>query len=170
LTVEETALARATITHCLMFDTEALEAATFYVSLFPDARLGRVSRYGANQPMPEGTVLVAEFAIGPARFVALNAGRRTAPSEAHSIMVDCDDQAEIDRLWAALTADGGQPIQCGWLKDRWGVAWQINYGRMMDIIAESDPETRDRVMAAMMSMVKIDVAGLERAYRGERAA
>ncbi len=149
---------------CLWFDTQAEDAVKFYVSLFEDSRITAMSNYGKGARMPEGTVLVVAFELAGTQFMALNGGPLFPFTEASSMMVRCDSQAEIDRLWDALTAGGGKPGQCGWLKDRYGLSWQIVSSRIGEMM--KDQSATDRVMAAVMGMGKIDMAKLEAAYRG----
>ena len=155
------------VSTCLWFDTQAEEAANLYTSLFENSSLKVASRYGKNDRMPEGLAMVVLFTLAGTEFMALNGGPMFKHSEASSTTVQCDSQAEIDRLWAALTADGGKESQCGWLKDRFGLSWQIVSNRMGEFMSSGDPARSARVMAAMMQMVKIDVAKLEAAYHGE---
>jgi predicted 3-demethylubiquinone-9 3-methyltransferase (glyoxalase superfamily) len=153
---------------CLWFDGVAEEAANFYVSLLPDSRIDKVMRSPADNPStPEGGVLTVEFTLAGAPFMGLNGGPQFPFTEAVSFSVDCDDQEEVDRLWDALTADGGKPVQCGWLKDRYGLSWQIVPKAMARLLGGEDKAGAKRAMEAMMQMVKLDVAELERAYRGE---
>jgi len=157
-------MAMSKIAPCLWFDGEAEEAAKFYVSLFADSAIGAVSRWGEGAPYPAGTALMVEFTLGGRRFQALNGGARFPHSEAISFSVDCLDQAEVDRYWEALLA-GGAPSQCGWLKDRFGVSWQIVPKALGEILSRGDKAGAVRAMAAMMGMIKLDVAALEAAYR-----
>ncbi len=154
------------VSTCLWFDTEAEEAAKFYVSLFPGSRVTAVTRYGKDMPMPEGTVLTVVFDLAGTEFMALNGGPLFKFSEASSMVVQCDSQAEIDRLWSALLAGGGREQQCGWLKDRYGLPWQIVPARLRDMMQDPDPTKTDRVMAAVHKMVKLDVGKLDAAYNG----
>jgi predicted 3-demethylubiquinone-9 3-methyltransferase (glyoxalase superfamily) len=159
------------ITPCLWFDGTAEEAARFYVSLLPDSRIDNIMRAPADNPStPKGAVLVVEFTLAGQRFMGLNGGPQFPFTEAVSFMVDCADQAEVDRLWAALTADGGSPGRCGWLKDRYGLSWQIVPKALPELLGGPDRERAGRAMQAMMNMTKIDIDGLRRAYDGERAA
>jgi predicted 3-demethylubiquinone-9 3-methyltransferase (glyoxalase superfamily) len=151
---------------CLWFDRDGEEAAKFYVSLLGNSKIGKITRYGKNDRMPEGLAMVVTFELAGTPYMALNGGPIYKLSEATSIVVQCEDQAEIDRLWAALTADGGKEIMCGWLKDRFGVSWQIVSNRVGALMTDPDPAVRGRVMAAVMGMVKIDVAALEKAAKG----
>ena len=153
------------ITTFLTYESRAEEAATFYVSLFKHSKIVSVSRYGDNQPLPKGTVLTVAFELDGQRFVALNAGAQFQGkfSDAMSLSVDCETQAEIDELWDKLIADGGSPVACGWLHDRFGVSWQIVPREMGELIGSADPARANRVMQAMMKMVKLDIAALKRA-------
>jgi len=152
------------ITPCLWYDGQAEEAANFYVSLLPDSRIDRVMRSPADNPStPEGAVLTVEFTLAGQTYVALNGGPLFHFTEAVSFMIACDDQQEVDRLWDALTADGGSPSQCGWLKDRFGMSWQIVPRRLMELMNSPDLDRARRVMQAMMEMGKIDIAAIERA-------
>jgi predicted 3-demethylubiquinone-9 3-methyltransferase (glyoxalase superfamily) len=154
------------IAPCLWFDGEAEEAARFYVSLLPDSRIDRVQNNVADSPGGKtGTVLVVEFTLAGQRFLALNGGRRFEYTHAVSFFIDCADQAEVDRLWDGLL-EGGAAEQCGWLKDRYGVPWQIVPRVLLRMLADPDPAKAARVMQAMMDMIKIDIAALEKAYRG----
>jgi predicted 3-demethylubiquinone-9 3-methyltransferase (glyoxalase superfamily) len=150
---------------CLWFDGgKAEEAASFWVSLLPDSRIEKVWRTPADTPSgPAGTVLTVDFTLGGRLFQGLNGGPEFTFNEAISLVVECDDQAEVDRLWAALTADGGEPGPCGWLKDRFGVSWQIVPRRLNELVSDPDPERARRAMEAMLKMGKIEIAELERA-------
>ena len=152
------------VSTCLWYEREGLEAAELYVSLLPNSRITQVTRYGPGAPMPEGTPMLINFTLAGVDFAALNGGPHFKHSEAASLFVLCDDQAEIDRLWAALTADGGAESMCGWLKDRWGVSWQIQPKQATDWIRE--PIGHARVLQAMMRMRKIDLAVCEAAFAG----
>jgi len=154
------------ITPFLWFDHQAEEAASFYVSLFEGSRIVTVSRYGAGAPRPKGSAMVVEFELCGQRFQALNGGPVFKFTEAISLVVHCESQAEVDKLWSALTANGGQESQCGWLKDRFGLSWQIVPIRFLELMQDPDPAKAGRVMAAMMKMKKFDVAELERAHAG----
>lgn len=151
---------------CLWFDSDAEAAANLYVALFPGARVTHVTRYGAGAPLPEGTALVIQLDLGGTRLMLLNGGPVFRQSEAASIVVECATQGEIDRLWGALTADGGAPGRCGWLKDRFGVSWQIVPARIGVWMTSADAAARGRVMAAIMGMDKLDLAVLEAAFAG----
>src|SRR3954471_2018002 len=152
------------ISPCLWFATEAEEAANFYVSLLPGSRIDHVQRNTGDTPAgKDGSVLVVAFNLAGQKFVALHGGTRAESSHAISFVIDCADQAETDRLWDALS-EGGAPGQCGWLKDRFGITWQIVPSALPRLLSAPDPAKAKRVMQAMMRMTKIDIAGLERAY------
>ncbi len=155
------------VSTCLWFDTEAEDAVNFYVSIFEDSHVVRMSRYGKDQRMPAGTVLTVEFDLAGTRFMALNGGPLFKFTEASSMVVKCDTQAEIDRVWEALLADGGCEVQCGWLKDKYGLSWQIVPVELGDMMQDPDGEKTARVMAALLQMVKLDVAKLTAAFKGE---
>ena len=155
-----------TITPCLWFDGNGLEAAEHYVSVIPDSRVTDVSYYGPDQPGEQGKVMTVAFELSGRPFTALNGGPMYKFTEAVSMQVECDDQAEIDRLWEALTADGGQPGRCGWLKDRFGLSWQIVPASMGQLLGGDDPAKAGRAVQAMMQMNKLDIAALERARAG----
>ena len=152
------------ITPFLWFESEAEEAALSYVSLFENSRITHVSRYGDVGPGPKGSVMVVGFELLGQRFSALNGGPAHKLSESFSLLVNCTEQAEIDRLWAKL-GDGGAYNVCGWLKDRFGLSWQINYAGLPELMT-GDPGRAARVMAAMMRMTKIDVQALKDAATG----
>lgn len=147
----------------LWFDTQAEEAANFYVSVFKNSRITDVSRYGDEGPGPAGSVMVVAFELDGLEFMALNGG----PSENYSsaFYVDCETQEEIDRLWDAL-GEGGETNVCGWLKDRFGVSWNIVPSVFAELMSDGNPEKRSRVMSAMLGMTKLEIAGLRRAYEG----
>jgi len=149
----------------LWFDTQAEEAANFYTSIFKNSKINRISRHGEGGPGPKGSVMVVSFELNGQEFVALNGGPMFKFTEAISFLVNCDTQEEVDHCWAKLT-EGGQEIQCGWLKDKFGLCWQIvptAFGRLAN---DPDPEKAGRVMQAMMKMVKMDIKILEDAYAG----
>jgi len=150
------------ITPCLWFDTEGEEAAEFYTSVFPNSRMLEVSRYGEAGPRPAGTVLTVEFELDGQHFTALNGGPEFTFDEAISFQVTCEDQDEVDYYWNTLTA-GGEESQCGWLKDKFGVSWQIVPTALPDLLGDPDPEKAQRVMQAMFGMKKLDIAALEAA-------
>jgi predicted 3-demethylubiquinone-9 3-methyltransferase (glyoxalase superfamily) len=155
---------RALVT-CLWFDTQAEEAATFYTGIFKDAKLGAVHRSTEAGPGPVGSVVLVEFELNGQKFSALNGGPQFTFNEAVSIVVPCADQAEVDYYWDRLSA-GGQEVACGWLKDRYGLCWQIVPTVFFEMIADPDPARVGRVMRAMMGMTRFDVAGLREAYAG----
>jgi predicted 3-demethylubiquinone-9 3-methyltransferase (glyoxalase superfamily) len=150
---------------CLWFDNQAEDAAKFYTSLLPNSRIGAISRYGANQPMPEGTALTVAFELGNASFIALNGGPHFRFTEATSIVVKCDTQAEIDELWARLLENGGTEQQCFWLKDRFGLSWQIVPAQLEHWLS-GDKLAAARVMSAVLASVKADIPNLQRAFDG----
>jgi len=154
------------ISTCIWFDRDGEEAANLYTSLFDNSRITAVSRYGKGAPLPEGTALLVEFTLDGTPFQALNGGPHFKLTEAASLSVRCDTQAEIDRLWTRLAADGGAESRCGWLKDRFGLSWQIVPSQMNAWMTDKDPARVARVTAAFMPMSKLDIATLEAAYRG----
>lgn len=151
------------ITTFLWFDSQAEEAANFYTSVFDDSRIVDVQRYGEAGPGEPGTVMVVRFELAGQQFIALNGGPQFAFTEAISLYVDCATQEEVDGLWARLT-DGGEEGPCGWMKDRYGLSWQIVPRALTDMLADPDPARSDRVMKAMLGMKKIDIRGLVDAY------
>jgi predicted 3-demethylubiquinone-9 3-methyltransferase (glyoxalase superfamily) len=150
------------ITPCLWFDTEGEEAANFYTSVFPNSKILNVSRYGEAGPRPAGTVMTVEFELDGLTFVALNGGPEFTFNEAISFQVSCKDQDEVDRFWSELS-EGGEEGPCGWLKDRFGVSWQIVPTALPRLLGDPDREKSQRVMAAMLGMRKIEIDELERA-------
>jgi predicted 3-demethylubiquinone-9 3-methyltransferase (glyoxalase superfamily) len=157
-----------TISPCLWFDGRAEEAAEFYASIFPDARIDHVWKSTIDTPgAKEGDVLLVEFTIAGQSYQALNGGPHDPFNDAISLSVRFKDQAEVDRYWETLTADGGEPVQCGWLRDKFGVRWQIVPDVLMEMMKDPHPARSKRVMAAMMEMVKLDVARLKEAYNQE---
>ena len=152
---------------CLWFKVDAESAARFYVDLLPGSRIEHVQRAPGPWPAGEtGDVIVVDFVLAGTSFQALNGGVPADYGTAASISVLCADQVEVDRLWAALTADGGSEIMCGWLRDRWGIPWQIVPDVLPRLLADPDPSVSGRVFAAMQNMVKLDIATLERAAVG----
>jgi predicted 3-demethylubiquinone-9 3-methyltransferase (glyoxalase superfamily) len=152
------------ITNCLWFDGQAEDAANAYVAIFPNSRIGRVSRYPENMPGNlAGKVLTVEFQLDGVAFTGLNGGPQFPFTEAVSFQIDCQDQAEVDRYWTALLADGGRESQCGWLKDRFGLSWQVVPSCLAELMSDDDKAKVGRVTAAMMKMVKLDIAALEAA-------
>jgi predicted 3-demethylubiquinone-9 3-methyltransferase (glyoxalase superfamily) len=150
----------------LWFDTEAETAANFYTGIFKDSRIGRINRYTEAGPGPAGSVMLVEFELNGNKFAALNGGPQFTFNEAVSIVVPCADQAEVDYYWSRLS-EGGQEIDCGWLKDKYGLCWQIVPTVFLDMIADPDTEKVTRVTRAMFQMKKLDIAALEKAYAGE---
>ena len=157
----------ATLFPCLWFDGNAEEAADFYVTLLPESHVDNVWRSPAETPSgPAGMVLTVDFTVAGQRFQALNGGPAFTFNEAVSFVIDCEDQAEVDRLWDALTSSGGEPGPCGWLKDRFGMSWQIVPRRLGELLDDPDRDRARRAMEAMLDMGKIDVAALESAADG----
>ena len=153
------------ISPCLWFDNRIEEAVNFYVSLF-GGKILATTYYNDAGPLPKGTVLTMTFTLQDAEFVALNGGQQMQYTEAVSFMVKCKDQAEVDKYWNALTAGGGQESRCGWLKDKYGLSWQIVPEVMPRLLMDKDPEKGKRAMQAMMTMKKLDIAALEMAHAG----
>ncbi len=155
------------IAPCLWFDGTAEEAARFYTSLFPDSRIDRVDRAAADNPSTKkGGVLTVEFTLGGRSFVGLNGGPEFPFTEAVSLQIDCADQAEVDRYWDALIEGGGAPSVCGWLKDRFGLSWQVVPKQLREMLASPDRPAAERAMKAMLEMTKLDVRELRAAYDG----
>ncbi|MGH9222532.1 MAG: VOC family protein [Acidimicrobiales bacterium] len=150
------------LTPCLWFDTDGEEAANFYTQVFPNSRITQVTRYGSAGPRPEGLVMTVAFELDGQPFVALNGGPDFTFSEAISFQVNCESQAEVDRYWTTLS-EGGEEGPCGWLKDRFGLSWQVVPTVLEALIADADQEKAQRAMAAMLGMKKIDIAEIERA-------
>ena len=148
----------------LWFDQQAEEAATFYTSIFPNSKIASVSRYGEAGPGPKGSVMTVAFELDGQCFTALNGGPHFKFTEAFSLVVNCESQEEVDHYWEKLS-DGGQIVQCGWLKDRYGLSWQIVPVIMIALLQDPDQERSQRVMKAMLTMTKLDIAGLQRAYK-----
>ena len=149
----------------LWFDTEALDAARFYCSVFPNSEVNAVSHYTEAGPGEPGTVLTVDFTLDGQPFTAINGGPQFPFTEAVSLLVECADQAEVDHYWAALT-DGGQEVQCGWLRDRYGLSWQVCPTGFVDIVNVPDRAAADRAMQAMFGMKKLDISELQRAADG----
>ena len=154
------------ITPFLWFDHEAEEAATFYVSVFENSRITAVSRYGEAGPGPAGSVLTVSFELDGQPITALNGGPHFKLTEAFSLSVDCEDQAEVDHLWEVLTFDGGKPSQCGWLKDKFGLSWQIVPTELIALMRKPDAQKVTRMTQAMFTMKKLDIAALRQAFEG----
>lgn len=151
------------ITTFLTFNNQAEEAVNLYVSIFPNARILHINRYGEGAPVPAGTVMSAAFELEGQQFTALNGGPHFTFSDGISLFVNCQSQEEVDELWEKLSA-GGAPGRCGWLKDRFGVSWQIIPSALGELLGDPDPVKAQRVMGAMLQMSKIDIAALRRAY------
>lgn len=155
------------ITPFLWFDDKAEEAAKFYASIFKNSKVGAISHYGDDMPMPKGTVMTVAFQLEGQDFVALNGGPHFKFTEAISFVVNCETQEEIDYFWEKLLAGGGEESQCGWLKDKFGLSWQIVPTILSGMVADNDAARAQRVMHAMLQMVKIDMTTLQRAYDGK---
>jgi len=155
------------ITPHLWFDSNAEEAINFYIGLFPNSKITRIARYGDAGPGPKGKVMSIDFTLNGQDFAAINGGPMFQHSAAMSLMVWCDTQAEIDELYGKLLAGGGKEQACGWVQDRFGPIWQVNYKRLAEMVSGNDRAAADRVMQAMMGMKKIDVQKLEDAYAGK---
>jgi predicted 3-demethylubiquinone-9 3-methyltransferase (glyoxalase superfamily) len=153
------------ITPCLWFDNQAEEAMHHYVSIFKNSNVGSLTRYGDAGPGPKGSVMTASFELEGQQFTALNGGPDFKFTEAISFVVDCKTQEEVDELWDKLS-EGGQTQQCGWLKDKFGLSWQIVPSVLIELMTDPDPEKTRRVTEAMLQMTKIDIATLRRAYEG----
>ena len=149
----------------LWFDDKAEEAVDFYISIFKNSKVLTVTRYGKAGPRPEGTVMVVKFHLNGQEFCALNGGPQYAFTPAISFYVDCETQQEVDELWAKLS-EGGQIVQCGWLKDKYGLSWQIVPSVLIEMLQDKDPAKAERVMKAMLQMKKIEIKGLKQAYDG----
>ena len=149
----------------LWFDSNAEEAANFYVSIFKSSKIVSISRYGEAGPGPKGSVMVVTFELDGQELMALNGGPQFKFSEAISLLVNCRNQDEVDDYWEKLSA-GGQEVQCGWLKDKFGLSWQVFPTILGELLTDKDPQKRERVMKAMLRMKKIDIAGLKRAAEG----
>jgi predicted 3-demethylubiquinone-9 3-methyltransferase (glyoxalase superfamily) len=154
-----------TISPCLWFDRQAEEAAQFYTSIFLDSRIDRILHASVDTPGAKpGETLLVDFTLAGQKYQALNGGAHDRFNDAMSLAVTCQDQAEVDRLWDALLADGGQPVQCGWLKDKFGVSWQVVPDVLPQMLNDQDRDKSRRVMEAMMQMVKLDIDALQQAY------
>jgi predicted 3-demethylubiquinone-9 3-methyltransferase (glyoxalase superfamily) len=151
------------ITPMLWFDTQAEEAANFYCSIFKNSKVTAISRYGDTGPGPKGSVMVVEFELDGQKFTGLNGGPRFKFTEAISLVVNCANQEEVDYYWEKLTGDGGQEVVCGWLKDKYGLSWQIVPVRLFELM--EDPTKSDKVMAAVMEMKKLNLSKLEEAAK-----
>ena len=154
------------ITPFLWFDGQAEQAAKFYTSIFKNSKIKKIARYTKVGPGPEGSVMTVAFTLNGQEFVALNGGPNFKFTEAISLVVNCETQAEVDRYWKKLTAGGGKAVACGWLKDKYGLFWQITPTMLTQLIADKDPDKVNRVMTAMMKMVKLDIKKLQAAAKG----
>lgn len=158
---------RTKIAPCLWFANDGEEAAKFYVSLLPNSRIDRVQKSPIDYPGGKaGSVLVIEFTLAGQRFQALNGGEKAVYTQALSLSIDCTDQQEVDRIWDAFLKNGGKEVACGWITDRWGVSWQVVPSILPRLLADPDVAKAGRAMAAMMDMVKLDVAKIEAAAKG----
>ena len=155
------------ITPFLWFDNNAEEAINLYVSIFKNSKVGKVSRYGDAGPGPKGSIMTATFELEGQEFMALNGGPHFKFTPAISLFVNCETQEEVDEIWNKFLSAGGKADQCGWLTDKYGLSWQIIPKALGEMLSDPDPEKSQRVMKAMMQMVKIDIAGLKRAYEGQ---
>ncbi|MCV3243210.1 VOC family protein [Mesorhizobium sp. ZC-5] len=158
---------RTRISPNLWFDFNAKEAVDFYVSIFPDSKVLRTSHYLKDSPGPEGEIMTIEFQLDGLVFTAINGGPQFKFNESVSFLVECKDQAEVDSYWTALLAGGGEPGVCGWLKDRFGLSWQVNWTPLIDMLLDTDQEKAGRAMQAMLKMSKLDAAVLQKAYDGK---
>jgi predicted 3-demethylubiquinone-9 3-methyltransferase (glyoxalase superfamily) len=167
---KEDEMARPKVYPCLWFDGNAEDAANFYCTLLPDSHVDKVWQSPADTPSgPAGMVLVVDFTLAGQQFQGLNGGPEFKFNEAVSFVVECEDQAEVDRLWDTLTADGGEPGPCGWLKDRFGLSWQIVPKEFNEMVEDPDTEAAGRAMEAMLQMGKLEVEELRRAFEGKAA-
>jgi len=151
----------------LWFDNQAEEATNFYTSIFKDSKILEISRYGEAGPGPTGEVMVISFQLAEQEFNALNGGQRFKFNESISLVVNCESQEEVDYFWKKLTADGGEESMCGWLKDKYGLSWQIVPTALGKLASDPDPVRAQRVIQAMLQMRKLDVDALQRAYKGD---
>ena len=152
-------------TICLWFDTEGEAAANYYASIFADSKISRIARYSEAGPGPAGSVMTVEFELNGQKFLALNGGPQYTFSAAVSFVISCADQDEVDYYWSRL-AEGGQEVACGWVTDRYGVSWQVVPAVLADLMADPDPVKATRVAGAMLTMTKLDIAALQKAYAG----
>ena len=148
----------------LWFDHQAEEAVTFYTSIFKNSKVGTITRYGEAGPGPKGSVMTVPFELDGQQFTALNGGPHFSFTAAISFVVNCETQEEVDEFWEKLS-EGGKQVECGWLTDKFGVSWQIVPTVLIELLQDKDPERSQRVMKAMLQMKKLDIAGLEKAYR-----
>ena len=150
------------ITPFLWYESKAEEAAKFYCAVFSNSKIGEIARYGEHGPLPKGTVMTVAFTLDGQEFVALNGGPHDKFNDAISLAVNCEDQAEIDRIWAKLAADGGREVQCGWVKDKYGVSWQVVPRELPELL--KDPRRANAVMKELLKMKKLDLDRLKEAY------
>jgi two-component system sensor histidine kinase QseC len=155
------------ITPSLWFNDNAEEAINFYLTVFKNGKVGNKSYYGEGAPLPKGTLLAATFQLDGLEFMALNGGPLFPFTEAVSFTVNCENQEEVDYYWNALSGNGGKTSQCGWLKDKYGLSWQITPTILSKLLSDSNKEKAGRAMQAMMKMQKLDIAALEKAFNGE---
>jgi predicted 3-demethylubiquinone-9 3-methyltransferase (glyoxalase superfamily) len=151
------------ITPCLWFDDQAEEAVRFYTSIFENSKIGKFAHYGEGAPRPKGSVMTVEFQLDGQAFLALNGGPQFKFTEAVSFIVNCETQEEVDRMWEKLS-EGGEQVQCGWLKDRYGLSWQVVPTILAKLLSDPDPVRTDRVMQAVLRMKKLDIEALKEAY------
>jgi predicted 3-demethylubiquinone-9 3-methyltransferase (glyoxalase superfamily) len=154
------------LTTCLWFNGNAEEAMEFYTSIFKDSKKGKISRYGDGAPMPKGTVMIATFELRGHEFMALNGGPQFNFTPAISFVVYCETQEELDEFWERLS-EGGEKVQCGWLKDKYGLSWQIVPTILAELMSDKDTGKTQRVMQALLKMTKLDIHGLKQAYDGK---
>lgn len=154
-------------TTCLWFDGQAEEAAHYYVSIFKNSQLGRIVRYSESEHGTAGSVMAVDFVANGQKFVALNGGPQFTFDEAISFQIHCDDQEEVDHYWNKFVEDGGEAGPCGWVKDKYGLSWQVVPSRLIDLISDPDTEKAARTTQAMYKMSKLDIAALEKAYAAE---
>ena len=162
-------MSKRALTTCLWFDGQAEEAAKYYASIFEDSKIGNIGRYSEAGPGEPGSVLAVEFELNGQKFVGLNGGPEFKFNEAISFQIHCKDQDEVDYYWNKLTEEGEESV-CGWLKDKYGVSWQVIPDGLIEMVSDSDPEKAKRATEAMFSMRKIDIAAVEKAHAGEFAA
>jgi predicted 3-demethylubiquinone-9 3-methyltransferase (glyoxalase superfamily) len=156
---------KSKITPFLWFNDNAEEAVNFYTSIFTNSKIVNSSRYGDGMPFPKGTLMTASFELDGQQFMALNGGPQYKFTEAISLLINCETQAEVDEYWNKLTADGGQPGPCGWLKDKFGLSWQVVPVQLVKLMGDKDPKKAGAVAQAMFKMTKIIIADLEKAYK-----
>jgi predicted 3-demethylubiquinone-9 3-methyltransferase (glyoxalase superfamily) len=161
-------MSKRAFTTCLWFDGQAEEAANYYASIFEESKIGNIGRYTEAGPGEPGSVLAVEFELNGQKFVGLNGGPEFKFNEAISFQIHCEDQDEVDYYWSKLTEEGEESV-CGWLKDKYGVSWQVIPDGLIEMVGDSDPEKAKRATEAMLSMRKIDIAAVEKAHAGEYA-